>query len=72
MTDISGFSFADDLECSRFLVEKIGVAVVPGSSFYQNPAGGAQQVRFAFCKTRQTLEAAAARLACMPEKLSSR
>jgi aspartate/methionine/tyrosine aminotransferase len=46
--------------------------VVPGSSFYQNPADGARQVRFAFCKTRQTLEAAASRLAALPEKLAER
>jgi len=72
MTDISNFPFSDDLECSRFLVEKVGVAVVPGSSFYQNAADGARQVRFAFCKTRETLEAAAARLAAMPEKLAAR
>ena len=72
MTEISSFPFGDDLECSRFLVEKVGVAVVPGSSFYQNPADGARQVRFAFCKTRETLEAAAAKLSGMAEKLSSR
>ncbi len=72
MTDISDFPFADDLECSRFLVERVGVAVVPGSSFYQNPADGGRQVRFAFCKRRETLEAAAARLSGMAEKLSSR
>jgi len=72
MTDISSFPFADDLECSRFLVEKVGVAVVPGSSFYQIPADGARQVRFAFCKTRETLAAAAGRLAGLPEKLSAR
>ena len=67
MTDISSFKFADDLECARFLVEKAGVAVVPGSSFYQNPADGGRQVRFAFCKRRDTLEAAAERLARLPE-----
>ncbi|HUJ41345.1 MAG TPA: aminotransferase class I/II-fold pyridoxal phosphate-dependent enzyme [Candidatus Acidoferrales bacterium] len=72
MTDISGFPFADDLECSRFLVEQAGVAVVPGSSFYRNPADGARQVRFAFCKTRETLDAAALRLAALPEKLAAR
>ncbi|HKO05582.1 MAG TPA: aminotransferase class I/II-fold pyridoxal phosphate-dependent enzyme [Candidatus Acidoferrales bacterium] len=66
MTDISNFKFADDLECARFLVEKAGVAVVPGSSFYQNPADGARQVRFAFCKQRETLDAAAVRLARLP------
>jgi aminotransferase len=71
MTDISNFKFADDLECARFLVEKAGVAVVPGSSFYQDSADphGRRQVRFAFCKTRETLEAAASRLARLPQLL---
>jgi aspartate/methionine/tyrosine aminotransferase len=40
MTDISGFGFPDDLAFARHLVEKIGVAGVPGSSFYDNPADG--------------------------------
>jgi aspartate/methionine/tyrosine aminotransferase len=71
MTDISSFPFADDLECSRFLVEKVGVAGVPGSSFYNNPADGARQVRFAFCKKPETLEAAAGRLARLPELLAA-
>ena len=63
MTDISAFGFPDDAAFSRYLVEEIGVAVVPGSSFYNNPAEGRRQVRFTFCKTERTLEAAAERLA---------
>jgi len=63
MTDISGFGFPDDLVFARYLVEEIGVAVVPGSSFYNNPPAGGQQVRFTFCKMEKTLEAAAERLA---------
>jgi aminotransferase len=63
MTDISGFGFPDDLAFARYLVQEIGVAVVPGSSFYNDPADGRQQVRFTFCKTEQTLETAAERLA---------
>jgi len=70
MTDISGFPFADDLDCARFLVERVGVAVVPGSSFYNNSADGARQVRFAFCKKPETLEAAATRLKRLPELLA--
>ncbi len=62
MTDISGFGFPDDIVFVRYLVEKIGVAVVPGSSFYNDPADGSQQVRFTFCKTAKTLAAAAERL----------
>jgi aminotransferase len=63
MTDISRFHFANDVEFAKHLVENIGVAVVPGSSFYNDPADGARQVRFTFCKRDATLEAAAARLA---------
>jgi aminotransferase len=61
MTDIAGFHFADDLEFTRHLIAEIGVAAVPGSSFY-NSASGSQQVRFAFCKRPETLAAAAERL----------
>jgi aminotransferase len=43
-------------------VQEIGVGVVPGSSFYRDPAGGAQQVRFAYCKKAATLDEALRRL----------
>ncbi|MGA9797767.1 MAG: aminotransferase class I/II-fold pyridoxal phosphate-dependent enzyme [Terriglobales bacterium] len=62
MTDISGFGFANDIEFTKYMVEEIGVAVVPGSSFYNNARDGAQQVRFAFCKRDETLDEAARRL----------
>jgi len=44
-------------------VEEIGVASVPGSSFYNDARDGANQVRFTFCKKEATLAAAEARLA---------
>lgn len=62
MTDISEFGFADDIEFTKHLIREIGVAVVPGSSFYYDKSLGAQQVRFCFCKKDETLEAAAERL----------
>ncbi|HVB33689.1 MAG TPA: aminotransferase class I/II-fold pyridoxal phosphate-dependent enzyme [Patescibacteria group bacterium] len=62
MTDISAFGFPDDVSFSRHLIENVGVAAVPGSSFYRDPADGRSQLRFAFCKTNQTLQAAAERL----------
>ncbi len=62
MTDISAFGFANDLEFTKHLVRDIGVAAVPGSSFYRDPRDGAQQVRFAFCKKDATLDEAAKRL----------
>jgi aspartate/methionine/tyrosine aminotransferase len=62
MTDISAFGFADDLAFTKHLVKEIGVAAVPGSSFYNNPKDGAKQVRFAFCKKDATLDEAGKRL----------
>ncbi|HEY8188691.1 MAG TPA: aminotransferase class I/II-fold pyridoxal phosphate-dependent enzyme [Pyrinomonadaceae bacterium] len=62
MTDISRFGFPDDVEFTRHLIRDIGVACVPGSSFYSVPERGRQQVRFCFCKKDETLELAAERL----------
>ena len=62
MTDISAFHYPDDLAFARHLVRDIGLACVPGSSFYKDARDGAQQVRFAFCKREQTIHAAAERL----------
>jgi len=62
MTDISAFGFADDLAFTKHLVKEIGVAAVPGSSFYHDPRDGAKQVRFAFCKKDVTLDEAGRRL----------
>jgi aspartate/methionine/tyrosine aminotransferase len=71
MTDISGFADPDpvrfaadtkDVRFAKFLVEEIGVAVVPGSSFYNDPRDGSSQVRFTFCKKESTLAAAEQRL----------
>jgi aminotransferase len=62
MTGISAFGFANDIEFTKYLVKEIGVAAVPGSSFYRDPKEGARQVRFAFCKKDETLDEAADRL----------
>jgi len=58
MTDISGFGFPSDTAFVEHLITKLGVAAVPGSSFYSHNGGGEQQVRFCFCKKYETLEAA--------------
>jgi aspartate/methionine/tyrosine aminotransferase len=72
MTDISRFPDPDprrfpadtkDVRFAKYLVEEIGVAVVPGSSFYNDARDGASQVRFTFCKKESTLAAAEERLA---------
>src|SRR5262245_6106142 len=62
MTDINAFGLKDDVEFTRHLIREVGVACVPGSSFYSDPALGAQQVRFCFCKKDETLMLAAERL----------
>jgi aminotransferase len=71
MTDISRFKFdakkypaaSRDVSFAKYLVENIGVACVPGSSFYNDAQDGASQVRFTFCKKEETLAAAEARFA---------
>jgi aspartate/methionine/tyrosine aminotransferase len=68
MTDISAFGANNDVEFASYLVREIGIACVPGSSFYKHPKDGSQQVRFAFCKKPETLTEAERRL----EKLRSR
>ena len=62
MVEIDGLGWDDDVAFARHLVEEVGVAVVPGSSFYRDPAAGRRQVRFAFCKKESTLAEAEARL----------
>jgi len=62
MTETSGLGWNDDVALARYMVETIGVAVVPGSSFYDDPKDGRSQVRFAFCKKSETLDEAERRL----------
>jgi aspartate/methionine/tyrosine aminotransferase len=68
MTDIAAFGFADDVAFTKYLVKEIGVAAVPGSSFYNDPRDGAKQVRFAFCKKDATLDEAGKRLRKLRER----
>src|ERR1700676_4036340 len=72
MTDISRFTIPQkflsaaesaDVSFARYLVEEIGIACVPGSSFYNDAQDGASQVRFTFCKKEETLAAAEERFA---------
>jgi aminotransferase len=72
MTDVGGLGFADDVAFTDWLVREIGVAAVPGSSFYHDRALGRHQVRFTFCKSEATLAEAGRRLASLPERLSAR
>ncbi|HLW17364.1 MAG TPA: aminotransferase class I/II-fold pyridoxal phosphate-dependent enzyme [Actinomycetota bacterium] len=63
MTDCSSLGYDDDVTAARALTETIGVASVPGSSFYKEPELGRTKLRFSFCKKLDTLRAAGERLA---------
>ncbi len=63
MTDISAFGFPDDVAFAQYLVKEIGVAAVPGSSFYRDPTDGRTHLRFTFCKKESTFQASTERLA---------
>jgi aspartate/methionine/tyrosine aminotransferase len=62
LTDVSSFGALSDTEFAIRLVNEIGVATVPGSSFYANNELGRTKIRFAFCKTEETLRKAVERL----------
>jgi len=62
MTDCSSLGYDDDVTAARSLTETIGVASVPGSSFYKEPELGRTKLRFSFCKKLDTLRAAGERL----------
>ncbi len=63
LADFSALSDRDDVAFAEWLTREIGVAPVPGSSFYSRPESGRRLVRFAFCKTLPLLDEAARRLA---------
>jgi aminotransferase len=50
------------MEFARYLVKDVGVAAVPGSSFYKTPGAGRTKLRFCFCKKDETLQEADRRL----------
>jgi aspartate/methionine/tyrosine aminotransferase len=62
------FGHATDVEFARRLVEREGVACIPCSAFFAPGADGSRDaeasslVRFAFCKTTETLRAAGERM----------
>ena len=62
MCDIGGLAFKDDITLCRHLIEEIGIASVPGSSFFSRTGDGSNLVRFCFAKKPETLQAAAERL----------
>jgi aspartate/methionine/tyrosine aminotransferase len=65
LADHRPFGFDDDVAFARHMAEDVGVAVIPPSAFYHDPADGADLVRFAFCKTDETLREAISRLGAL-------
>jgi aminotransferase len=62
MADISDFGFASDVDFVHMMLRELGVAAVPGSSFYSQPERGRSKVRFMFAKNEATLREAGERL----------
>ena len=62
LADHRPFGFGDDVAFVNHLIDELGVAAIPPSVFYNDPEDGAELVRFAFCKSEDTLRAALGRL----------
>lgn len=67
MTDVSPLGFDSDVECAHWMAREIGVAPVPGSSFFPYPEN--RYVRFNFAKRPSTLHAAGERLLRLREHI---
>src|SRR5271167_1404793 len=72
VAEIGKLGFKDDFAAADFLLDDVGVAAVPGSSFYHRPELGHGKIRFTFSKSDETIAAAAERLSRLQEKLASR
>ena len=70
MVDISEFGAPDDVAFCEWLAREVGVAAVPGSSFFREPVN--HLIRFHFAKQESTLREAIARLSMLREKASKR
>jgi len=67
LVDFSSLNFSNDLQAAEWLVKEVGVAGVPGSSFFREPVH--RYVRFHFAKKESTLHAAGERLLQLRDKL---
>jgi aspartate/methionine/tyrosine aminotransferase len=67
MVDISEYGFASDLAFCEWMAAKVGVAAVPGSSFFRENVN--HLIRFHFAKRKETLQAALEKLEMLPARL---
>jgi aspartate/methionine/tyrosine aminotransferase len=72
MAEIGHLGFRDDFAAADFMLDDVGIAAVPGSSFYHDRELGRHILRFTFSKSEGTLSAAAERLKSLEGKLLSR
>ncbi len=70
MVDISEYGSTNDVEFCEWLTKEVGVAAVPGSSFFKEDVN--HLIRFHFAKKKDTLEEALKRLATLPQKAAGR
>jgi aspartate/methionine/tyrosine aminotransferase len=70
MVDVSEYGVRDDVEFSEWMTREVGVAPVPGSSFFREKVN--HLIRFHFAKREETLHAAGERLLKLPEKARGR
>jgi len=66
--DVAGRGFPDDTAFCRHLTAEVGVAAIPPSSFYLDPATAPLHARFCFAKRDATLDDAAVRLRRLAER----
>jgi len=69
MVDISEFGWTDDIAFCEWMAREVGVAVVPGSSFFHEPVN--HLIRFHFAKRADTLAAAGERLLNLRKRLAA-
>jgi len=69
MADIADFGFSSDVDFVHMMLRELGVAAVPGSSFYSQPERGRSKVRFMFAKNEATLREAGERLLKLKSRL---
>jgi L-glutamine---4-(methylsulfanyl)-2-oxobutanoate aminotransferase len=70
LVDISEFGVQSDTEFCEWLISTIGVAAVPGSSFFKEPVHN--YIRFHFAKREETLIAAGERLLQLRQRTQMR
>ena len=70
MVDVSPFGVTDDVEFCEWMAREVGVAAVPGSSFFREPVH--HLVRFHFAKQEDTLREALKRIRELPAKAAAR